>query len=226
MPWQYPTAGLRLCRAAVNMAPHTPGQTKKEGGDAPAIRDEHPAQLLHPNAVPAKEHVKRHGPPNVLIDLPDDTTAIAVYLRQQLREHARLLHLESAARLEPHLGPVRKRHTATDEPAELPALLAPRGPPELRDPNQPVAMRQLVLGDWPVEAQQRCCTARSRWRFGHAPADTTTAAATATVAARGHWRRQRLRPGTPPRAYKGVPVLALCSLPLVMDHRELAEQTP
>src|SRR6266850_1151699 len=212
--------------AAINKIP-TEKVQKRRDSDAPTIRDEHSTQLLHPDAVAPKEHVERHRPPDVLIDLPHDDATITVRLRQKLRKHAGLLHLESVARLEPHLGAVRERHPAAEEPAELPALLARCGSPEMRDADQPVAVSQLVLGDWPFETQQRRCTARSRWGFGRTGASAASTAATTTAAAaRRRRRRQRLRPGTPPRAHKGVPLLALCRLSFVVDNGELFEQTP
>jgi hypothetical protein len=106
---------------------------------------------LHPDAVPTKEHIERHGPPDVLIDLPNNTTTITIHLRQQLRKHARLLHLESSARLKPHFSAIRKWNPTTDEPTKLPRLLAPSRPPKLRKADQPIAVRQFVFRNWPIE---------------------------------------------------------------------------
>jgi hypothetical protein len=62
-------------------------QKRKTVQDAPTIRNEHPAQFPHPDAVPAKERVKRHRPPDVFqlsISRATPPPSLSV-CRQQLR---------------------------------------------------------------------------------------------------------------------------------------------
>ncbi len=202
IPWQYPTRGFRLPPRAV-ISTYT-AKMRRENY-IPAICKQHAPQLVHTRAVAPEEYIQRHRAPNVLLDLTRDPVA-RVALCEQVLKRARLLHLQRATRLKPHLRAVHKRHPTAHKPFKRPPLAAARRKPELGKPYQPIAVRELVVLPRRAEpkdrrrttAPSRCCRRRRAARLE--------------------------RPHAAALLDEGVPLTALRRLLRIVDLRQLVKK--